>query len=351
MKKILIVLGLMLSSAIFSQHTFWFNKISETELSVYTEAKYSSLNTVEDYLHSFESKYGKIELNNVLHEIQYRNTDNYCDQLKMNGYADEASAIGLMVTIFNEDKLCFVTDNKVYVLTYEPINLDFKNSKFADGERFEVGEKNLYLYRRDADGWRKASKLIRKDYHHDRIATREFDPHTKYLKGTNNKFNLENLYFGSIDWLSNGCVFITFSTTTYDRTEGYKSFNSILVFVPVSDGYYSCTYFEPVNKEGKIIKNVPIDVYDWNKSKWHQQITDINVPVLYGLKSIEYSGSSDGIPEQYENERSETPIQNKLTIKYIDGSESNSKEAGILNFKILNNHVSYSGTIGLTEIK
>jgi hypothetical protein len=344
-KKILIVLNLMLSSIAFSQHTFWLSKISETELSVYTEAKYSSLNTVEDYLHSFESKYGKIELDNVLHEIQYRNAENYCDQLKSNGYADEASAIGLMITIFNEDKLCFVTDNKVYVLTYEPINLDMKNSKFADNERFDVNEKSLYLYCKDSNGWHKASNLIRKDYHHDRLATREFDPYTKYFKGTNNKFNLENLHFGSIDLLSNGTVFITFNTTTYDRNIGYKNFNSILVFVPVSDGYYSCSYFEPVNKDGKTIKNVPIDIYDWNKGKWYQEIRNICVPVLYGLKSIEYSGSTEGIPEEYENEHSDIPIQNKMTIKYVDTNTS------ILNFKILNGHVIYSGTIGLNKIK
>ena len=51
-----------------------------------------------------------------------------------------------------ETKLSFVSGNKTYVLTYEPVAKDMM-----------VDHKNLYLYRKDSDGWKKASELIRVD--------------------------------------------------------------------------------------------------------------------------------------------------------------------------------------------
>ena len=56
---------------------------------------------------------------------------------------------------------CFQVNDTTYILAYEPLKIPKAggNSYNAD-----VKDKNIYLYRYDSGGWKKASGLIRHDY-------------------------------------------------------------------------------------------------------------------------------------------------------------------------------------------
>lgn len=250
-----------------------------------------------------------------------------------------------------ETKLSFVSGNKTYVLTYEPVAKDMM-----------VDHKNLYLYRKDSDGWKKASELIRVDSCNDKGSiVREIVPYTIHRNDGQPIFSMEDCGMGSVYKTSKGIVYITFQTNIWNPKGNY-SYNSILVFIPNGNETYNFSYFEPKSKEYKVIKNFSARKMDTKdgylpiltngKKTYSYRTINIAVPVLYGVNKTEFLETSDG-----------------LTIKYWDANRSNPQYwsnpeegkpyvAGELNFKIFDSYVGDhshvacgSNTIKLTQVK
>jgi len=332
MKKILIILSVLLFTFTgFSQSSIFLNKISDTELSqAYTttfyeghQRKYNK--TIEDFIQEFIQEYGKDELNLVLSKIEDNTLDDYLKSIDDKELNFEIIALNYVLL----NKLSFVSNGKIFVLTYEPI----KSRKSFDRDLDIISEKNLYLYRRDDDGWKKASDLIRVDFFSD-VSSREVDYHTTHFNDGEEVFSPYRLGFGIVKKTSNNWVYITFKTISWHSNVGYQNYNSILVLVPKDNKEYNISLFEPENKIGKIIKRYPLKVYNYSNQIWNEYLKDINLPVLYGLSKIEY-----------------VEIDNGLTINYFDGNKNKPITAGTLKFEKIDNQIICSGTIKMNKIK
>lgn len=286
-----------------AQIKLWFNKISETEI----DPKFiAGCNTMEGYVKNFIEKFGNNEFDNVLRLIETNKINAYIDNLKLIGKKksiDEANDIIAMIRVFNKCKLYFIVNSKLYVITYDKSNYT-----------------SLYLYRRDVDGWRVASDLIREDDYQFKEFMRRYESRTTKWNERDTLYNIENQFFGNVYKISNGSIFITFTTEIwYPQGNGYM-YNSILVFIPNDNETYRVSCFEPENRYGKILKDITNHTYNWNKHTWSTSKISAKFPVLYGNQKIEYVESNDG---------------NGLTIKYWDGTTDNPILAGTINFNIM----------------
>jgi hypothetical protein len=251
----------------------------------------------------------------------------------------------------SETELSFVADNKQYVLTYEP-----NKGEITDVNRV-VNHKNLYLYRKDSDGWKQASDLIRTDSCFRNEKVKQIIPESINRNDGQPIFAVEDRGFGSVYKAANGAVYITFATDIWTHKEHYV-YCSILVFIPNGDETYRFSYFEPKNKEYKFIKgfqarkivlekNGYTPVLTNGKETFVYKTTDIGIPVLYGVYKTEYLESPDGLTIKYWDALKSNP-------EYWDGSESKPYVAGTLNFKITNGSVVYeeaNSTISLFHVK
>jgi hypothetical protein len=106
------------------------------------------------------------------------------------------------------DNRCFKVDSEIYVLAYEPIN-----EKVLSGT---VMDRDLYLYRKVADGWVKASPVIRHDYFY-------FDKSIQVLDIEANKYNIrdgKSMCYGTINIdPDNGNVTIGLKTWIWKKGE------------------------------------------------------------------------------------------------------------------------------------
>jgi hypothetical protein len=321
MKKFSIILiGLMFASISFSQNISLFNRISETEFGKHT---------IEGYIQEL-NKMGQLDI--VLAEIEAGTIDKYIETLKRKNFDNIAAKIEIIKNELDCEKLYFVCDGKIYTLTYEPTD----DIKYGDSDEIQASHKNIYLYRRDIDGWKKASNMVREDRYIENKYMRTFSSRTTHWTDT-----CVYLYFpydgrGSIHKTSNECVYITFETILWKPRTKHSSYNSIAVFVPNGDETYHATYFEPDNKVGKLIKDFKLYSYNFKKNDWNPRpkIIDIVVPILYGMCETEY----------YET-------KNSLSIRYWDGTKNNPIEAGVMIFTITANHkVLYNSLDGKNEI-
>jgi hypothetical protein len=327
MKKILIITILsMLSVVASAQMKLWFNKIAETEINPNYVA---GCNTMEGYIQGFIEKFDTIEFNNVLRAMEAGTIGKYMEDLRDLGekqFVEEADYIKSMLWNIVKSKLYFIDNAKLYVITYD----------IAD-------YKSLYLYRRDADGWKIASDLIREDDYQFGEYMRRFESRTTRWNENDTLYTLENQFFGEVHRISNGSVFVTFSTEIwYPQAKGY-TYNSIAVFVPdtIVKETYHVSLFEPENKVGKVLKNVTNHNYNWSKRTWSKSLVTTIFPVLSGIRNTEYI---------------ETP--NGLTIRYWDGTEDNPIDAGSVNFNVVSSyvgdypHIAFgSETIVLNQVK
>jgi hypothetical protein len=305
MKKILtILLGFTLSLALNAQIKDWFNKISETE----TSMNYNGIPTMEGYVKGLIDAYGTDVYHDILNKIENGNIVEYSQYLRDLGGESikEADYINHMMAGISCSKLYFVKNGKLYVITYDS----------KESPNYE----SLYLFRRDDDGWKPASNLIRKDVFRDTIYMKKFDSRTILWNRGNKNVNVEDLYYGSVNKISSGSMFITFGTQIWNPENRYFNYNSILVLVPHDKETYTATLFEPADMHGKKVNNT---IY----------------PILFGTRNIEYKEADDGFG---------------LTIKYTDGTVDNPIHAGTVNF-IINEegHIRFgkNNSIGLIEIE
>lgn len=329
----MVLISLMLSVILLGQDNHFIERISETEASyprgntpAYDEG---NPNTIEDCIREYLLINNMDELHVVINNIEKKTLKAYIDTRKDTAEIYSIKYIEYMI----KATFSFVSNGKIYVLTYEPIKSD-KHGSTDNSTQFT--HKNLYLYRRDDDGWKKASDLIREDVYIDKKLLRVFNSHTSFAYAIGDGW--------SVNKTSNGSVSITFSTMTWTPQTPHHSYNSILILVPNGNETYHVTYFEPENKQGKIVKN-----YRFEYSKMVKEGNDYKVvkkmvvenaefPVLCGTHSIDYVETSDGLTINYSDD-------------YWDGSANKPVKAGTLNFKITGTSVIYNGTIKLLNMK
>jgi len=130
------------------------DKISEIEKSTrYDKAGTINIyNTIEDHLYNFEKMYGTDELQKVLNSIENNTIEIYHSSLTGN----KALYVADMYRVIKNYKICFIHNEKIYVLTYEPVQCKKNGNK----EMEIITKKFLYLFRRDNDGWEEVSDLI-----------------------------------------------------------------------------------------------------------------------------------------------------------------------------------------------
>ena len=226
----MILTGLMLSMIALAQLPSNFNQISETEF---------GKRTVENYVQKLTDM-GQLSL--VFNEIEAGTISGYIEKLKAKGFEDLAIKINDINTAFNANKLCFVKGGKIYVLTYDEGISD-------DPQYAQRNHKGMYLYRRDADGWKKASDLVRTDTYLQGEFMKTFISKTVRWNDKSDYLQ-DNWGKGSVTNTTNGCVYIIFETLVWYPQTNYNNYNSIAVFVPNGDETYNVSYFEP-NDEGK----------------------------------------------------------------------------------------------------
>ena len=297
----------MLSLTAFSQLGFNFERLSETEkCSMGAEPI-----TIEDCVQRFIDAYGVGELHFFLDAMESGKIEDYKDMIDDKEMVSDVEYLRHMINI----NMVFVQNSKIYALTYEPIDLDIVKTPNGEGGKKDnlqslfkrgIHEKALYLFRRDDDGWQKASNLIRTDYLYRDSTMREF---------LSNNHNFSDNSFGGVNRISNGNIFMSFGSRVWSPENDYVTYVSIIGFIPNGDETYKFAYFEPED----INKN-PITGY----------------PRLYGTRNISYSETNDG---------------NGLTIEYWNGSESHPSKAGTLCFNTVDGKINYNGTIKLNEIK
>ena len=331
MKKIVIILiGLTVSLTAFSQYSENFEKVSEIE--TIPNLRKGSTNTVEGYVQDFSLNYGKIGLQNVLNALENGGIEDYKKTINDKVLLAEIHTIQWMIL----NKFCFISNGKIYVLTYEPVNLGIKNAKFNGREYIVVNNKNLYLYRRDADGWKKASTLIREDYEYSSNKVQSFYTNTNHFYDGYYRKDINMVDVGSVDKISNGTVFILLNTITWN-SEVHECYNILLAFVPNGDETYSCSYYEPV-KKFRELNGVTWDYMDYKANATKKEKVGVDVSTLtsaFDTTSFESSG-------------------NAVTIRFRDTVEGKRTETGSLHFNFVNGRIIYdanNSTIALNEIK
>jgi hypothetical protein len=337
MKRIVIILiSLTVSLTVFSQYSETFGKISEIEVSTFYEKSTVNgiemirFNTVEDRLRDFSLNYGKVGLQNVLNAIEKGSIDDYKKSISDKALLYNINGIQWMVL----NKFCFISNGKIYVLTYEPVNLNLQNAKFGNKESVRVTNKKLYLYRRDADGWKKASALIREDYEYNGDKVKSFYTNTNHFYGN----DINKVDVGSVDKISNGMVFILLNTIIWNsQPYVHDCYNILLAFVPNGDETYNCSHYEPI-KRFRELKGVTWDYMDYNVMATKQEKSSVNVSTLtsaFDTTSFEISG-------------------NAVTVRFNDRIENKRIETGSLCFDYTNGQIAYNAnnsTIALKEIK
>jgi len=312
-KLIFFIVGMVLTLTAFSQNVIEksppfgnnFERLSETEkCSTGGEPK-----TIEDCVQGFIDAYGVGELHFALDAIESGKIEVYKDMIDDEKMKYDVDFIAHMIRI----NMAFIEDSKIYALTYEPIDLDIvKTPNGEEGVRDDmqrlfkrgIHTKSLYLFRRDDDGWKKASDLVRVDYVYRDSTMREF---------LSNNHNFKDESYGGVNRISNGNVFISFGSRAWlpEKPEIF-SYISIIVFIPNGDETYRFSYFEP------------------------EDITKKPFPILYGTNSIDYDEINDG---------------NGLKIEYYNGTHGNPIKAGTLCFNTVDGEIDYSGTIKLNKIR
>jgi hypothetical protein len=322
MKKILtIMIFSMLSVLASAQIKLWFNKISETEIN----PDYNGgINTMEGYVRPFIDTCGITEYNKVIGLLGSGEIDKYMQYLNDLGerrFVREANEIKSMLWNINKSKLYFISNDKLYVVTYDVTD-----------------HKSLYLFRRDDDGWKPASDLIAVDDYQFKEYMKRFESRTTRWNATDTLYTLENQFYGEVRKISNGSVFVTFSTEIWYPKES-NTYNSIAIFVPdtITKETYHVSLFEPENKAGKAVKNVTSYYCTWSKDFkpiWHKTIGTVKYPILYGTRNTDYMEFTDG---------------NTFKITYWDGSRENPRMTGTINFKIVD-YSAFIDAVGTTIV-
>ena len=351
----MVLMSSMLSLMALAQNNNWIKRISETEVSesystTTNDGKESNiLNTIEDCIKEFllTTNNNMDEFHVVINNIEKGTLKAYLDTRKDKGLISPEEIHNIdYIEYMIKVKFSFVSNGKIYILTYEPINLDKKtvtdglvifDTKSGDTEgAVQVSHKNIYLYRRDDDGWKKASDLIREDNYVKGKFSMELYPYTSFMFENKNPetWQYEGIAGWSVNKITNGSVFMTFSTITWTPQAESHSYNSILVFVPIDNGNYHVAYFEPPeNKQDKVVKNYKFKSYDYRTAVWSAHIGDWEFPVLFGAYKTDYVETPDG-----------------LTINYWDGDANNPIKAGTVNFRISGTFVASDGTIKLNRL-
>jgi len=127
-------------------------------------------------------------------------------------------------------------DGDSCILAYEPLNVKKTNKVYF----YVVKDKDLYIFRKDSDGWKKASSLIRHDCYNAEsfimldAVTNKNDP-----RSTNKEGEEE---YGIVKYESDGKIIIKFKSDVWNKGEPtwHEIFNT-LVLTPNSDKTYNFT--------------------------------------------------------------------------------------------------------------
>jgi hypothetical protein len=175
-----------------SSYTETLNRLSEIERSkLYTDKIPSASEiasfTLEDYLCMIEDNYGTDSLYHIFNII-------------------ENEGIEINKLNYLRSKIVFVYSNKIYVLTYAPLE-EFQSVKYDDTyNTSKITKRQLYLYRRDGRGvWNKVSDMIRIDEKifdcmGNEIQMKELNPRESSVKINDNIVTLN--YYTTI-WSNN----------------------------------------------------------------------------------------------------------------------------------------------------
>ena len=132
------------------------------------------------------------------------------------------------------DNRRFEANGKTYVLAYEPLNHPIVGNTY----RAIVRNKNLYLYRLDADGWKKATSLIRHDYFHwhEKANGSSYPDSLRALDANVNKYS--GHCYGTINIDTKGVVTIELMTLVWKAGEPqmHREY-SILTLIPKGEDY------------------------------------------------------------------------------------------------------------------
>jgi len=126
------------------------------------------------------------------------------------------------------DNRCFKVDSETYVLSFEPFN------------RKNPYDRDIYLYRKVADDWVKASSVIRHDYFH-------FVDSIQVLDEQANKYNIrdgKSMCYGTINIGSKGIVTIGIMTWIFHWKRNEPLMQPIyedLILTPKGDKTYDFT--------------------------------------------------------------------------------------------------------------
>jgi hypothetical protein len=241
-------------------------------------------------------------------------------------------------------KLTFFVGETIYSIAYEDTTY-VKYTKIFNENGYHMyttwaKTRNVFLYRRDANGWVKASDTIQSDYYN--CESLGVNPKTNvynnaFLFSTyeNNTVEYSQYTFGRVIKLGNGCV-VMFMPILHasDRVPNNRSYEyiKIVIFIPKGDGTYNISTFEPV------VKNTSRpDLHADHKLEIIENGNSVKAEIW--IKSVDVGNEKpDGVLDGNKNGRAaKLPYVNKLFCT--------------LNFDIRNARASYSGDYKLTQIK
>jgi hypothetical protein len=157
--------------------------------------------------------------------------------------------------------LAFMVDETIFALSYEDsTDIKFTPVKNENGDpMYKTAQKtrNVFLYRRDNNGWVKASDIIQSDYHNQQSLglnpkTNSYDNAVLYSVLNNHTVEDSENAFGRVVKLGNGVVMMfvptSFGDTRINTDNVPFTYNKVVIFMPKGDGTYNTSIFEPINK-------------------------------------------------------------------------------------------------------
>lgn len=159
---------------------------------------------------------------------------------------------------FLSRSLTFTVNETIYVLSYEEgtnVKSTMIKNEIGDG-MYKTAQKtrNVFLYRRDANGWVKASDTIQTDYNNQlnlglNPKTNSYDYAVLYSVLYNQTVENGPNGYGKVVKLENGGIMMLVPTSYGDTRINIDNvpftYNKVVVFIPKGDGTYKVSIFKP----------------------------------------------------------------------------------------------------------